>query len=53
MICQMAALQMLGFKGIEAALQTLTGIEIVRVIRKGQVDVSITTSYKTFCSLPA
>src|SRR3954466_2353430 len=44
---------MLGFKNFESASRTLTGIEIVRMIKKGQVAFSMTTCYKTFCSLAA
>jgi putative transposase len=44
---------MLEFKSYESASGTLTGIEIVRMIRKGQVAVPMATAYATFCSLAA
>jgi putative transposase len=44
---------MLGFKSFESASRTLTGIEIVRMIKKEQVTVPMTTAYTTFCSLAA
>jgi putative transposase len=44
---------MLGFKSFESASRTLTGIEIVRMIKKEQVISPIATAYKTFCSLAA
>ena len=44
---------MLGFKSFESASRTLTGIEIVRMIRKEQVAFPMPTCYKTFCSLAA
>jgi len=40
-------------KNFESALSTLTGIEIVRMIKKEQVAVLMATSYSTFCSLAA
>jgi putative transposase len=43
----------LGFKNFESASRTLSGIEIIRMIKKGQVTCSMITSYKTFCSLAA
>jgi putative transposase len=42
----------LGFKSFESASRTLTGIEMVRMIKKNQVAFP-TTTYKTFCSLAA
>ena len=44
---------MLGFKSFESGSRTLTGIEIVRMIKKDQVAFPMKTSYKTFCSLAA
>ena len=46
-------LNMLGFKSFGSASRTLTGIEIVRMMKKGQLNGPIATSYKTFCSLAA
>jgi putative transposase len=43
----------LGFKNFESASRTLTGIEMVRMIKKGQVNFPMATTYKTFCSLAA
>ncbi|GEO11562.1 IS6 family transposase [Segetibacter aerophilus] len=42
---------MLGFKSFESASRTLTGIEIVRMIKKEQVSFPMATYFKTFCSL--
>jgi len=42
---------MLGFKCLESASRALTGIEIVRMIKKEQVIVPSVTAYSTFCSL--
>lgn len=42
---------MLGFKNFESASRTLSGIEIVRMIKKEQVTFPMATCYKTFCSL--
>ena len=42
-----------GFKEFESAQRTLAGIEVVNIIRKGQIADSSTTSFKTFCSLAA
>ena len=42
---------MLGFKDFESASRTLSGIEIVRMIRKEQLYFPVATYYKTFCSL--
>jgi len=44
---------MLGFKNFESASRTLTGIEIIRMIKKAQVTITMATSYATFCSLAA
>ena len=44
---------MLGFKDFESASRTLSGIEIVRMIKKEQIDFAMATDYKTFCSLAA
>src|SRR3954462_11446528 len=44
---------MLGFKNFESASRTLTGIEIVRMIKKGQVVLPGTSGYTTFCTLTA
>ena len=44
---------MLGFKNFESASRTLTGIEIVRMIKKGQVTHPTAGTYTTFCTLVA
>jgi putative transposase len=44
---------MLGFKCFESASRTLTGIEIVRMIKKEQVTAPRATYFKMFCSLAA
>jgi len=44
---------MLGFKNFESASRTLSGIEIIRIIKKEQVISPLTTSFNTFCSLAA
>src|SRR3954467_12460534 len=44
---------MLGFKSFESASRTLTGIEIVRMIKKGQVTHPTASTYTTFCTLVA
>ena len=44
---------MLHFKSFESASRTLTGVEIVRMIKKEQVAVPMATVYSTFCSLAA
>ena len=44
---------MLGFKNFESASRTLSGIEIVRMIKKEQLKLPLTTTYKSFCSLIA
>ena len=38
---------MLGFKGLAHAIVTLTGIELVQQIKKGQFDVSVSCSPQT------
>ena len=40
-----------GFKEFESAQRTLAGIEVVNIIRKGQIADSSKTAFKTFCSL--
>ena len=42
-----------GFKEFESAQRTLSGIEVVSVIRKNQIEGSRSTAYKTFVSLAA
>lgn len=42
-----------GFKEFESAQRTLAGIEVVNIIRKGQIADSIKTTFKIFCSLAA
>ena len=44
---------MLGFKSFQSASRTLTGIEIVRMIKKGQETLPAASRYRTFCSLGA
>ncbi len=44
---------MLGFKSFESASRTLTGIEIVTMIKKEQVTFPEVNNFKTFCSLAA
>jgi putative transposase len=44
---------MLGFKNFESASRTLAGIEIVRMIKKGQLRLPLSTTYKSFYSLIA
>jgi putative transposase len=44
---------MLGFKSFESASRTLAGMEIVRMIKKGQVILPAANSYTTFCALVA
>src|SRR3954471_4908351 len=43
----------LGSKNFESASRTLTGIEMIRMIKKEQVTFPRATFYKTFCSLAA
>jgi putative transposase len=45
--------QMLGFKNFESVSRTLAGIEIVRMIKKGQVTFPAISPFKTFCTLAA
>lgn len=40
-----------GFKEFESVQRTLSGIEIVHMIRKGQIKDSKSSTFKTFCSL--
>ena len=42
-----------GFKEFDSAQRTLAGIEVVNIIRKGQIADSRKTTFKTFCSLAA
>ena len=42
-----------GFKEFESAQRTLAGIEVVNIIRKGQIADSRKTTFKIFCSLAA
>jgi len=42
-----------GFKEFESAQRTLSGIEVVNIIRKNQVQDSKSTTFRTFCSLAA
>ena len=42
-----------GFKEFESAQRTLAGVEVVNIIRKGQIADSRKTMFKTFCSLAA
>ena len=42
-----------GFKEFESAQRTLAGIEVVNIIRKGQIADSRKTTFKTFCFLAA
>tara|TARA_B110001452_G_scaffold45851_1_gene35052 strand:+ start:276 stop:944 length:669 start_codon:yes stop_codon:yes gene_type:complete len=42
-----------GFKEFESAQRTLAGIEIINIIRKGQILNPRTSTFKTFCSLAA
>jgi putative transposase len=42
-----------GFKEFESAQRTLAGIEIISIIRKGQILNPRTSTFKTFCSLAA
>ena len=43
----------LGFKEFESAQRTLSGIEVINIIRTNQLQNSKYTSFKTFCSLVA
>ncbi|PKV48074.1 putative transposase [Aquimarina sp. MAR_2010_214] len=42
-----------GFKEFESAQRTLAGIEIIHIIRKGQILNPKNSKFKTFCSLAA
>lgn len=42
-----------GIKGFESAQRTLSGIEVINIIRKNQLGNSKDTSFITFCSLAA
>jgi putative transposase len=44
---------MLGFKSFESAKQIAAGIELVRMLKKGQLIDHKSTTYKSFCSLAA
>jgi putative transposase len=44
---------MLGFKSFESASRTLTGMEMVRMVKKEQMTFPGATTYITFCSLAA
>jgi putative transposase len=43
----------LGFKNFESASRTLSGIKTVRMIKKQQLSFSLSSPYKSFCSLIA
>jgi putative transposase len=45
--------QMLGFKSFQSASRTLSGIELVRMIKKDQITRPALSPFKTFCSLAA
>lgn len=40
---------MLGFKNFEAAERTLSGIEVVRMIKKNQLVIPMNSTYTSFC----
>ena len=42
---------MLGFKSFESAERTLSGIEVVRMIKKNQLSSPMASIYHSFCSL--
>lgn len=42
-----------GFKEFESAQRTLAGIEVINIIKKGQIENSKNSTFKTFCSLAA
>ena len=44
---------MLGFKNFESAERTLSGIEVVRMIKKNQLVLPMSSTYSSFCSLAA
>ncbi|WP_413614485.1 DDE-type integrase/transposase/recombinase [Flavobacterium sp. N502540] len=41
----------LGFKSFESARRTLSGIEVVHMLRKNQMIEPVKTMYKSFCKL--
>jgi len=41
----------LGFKDFESAKRTIGGVEVIQMIKKGQVKNAKSTNYRTFCSL--
>ena len=43
----------LGFKSFQSATRTISGIEVVRMIKKNQLDKPCKTTFKSFCSLAA
>jgi len=43
----------LGFKSFESASRTLSGIEMVRMIKKNQIMLPALTPFRTFCSFAA
>jgi len=45
--------QGLGFKNFDSASRTIGGIEVVRMIKKGQLKRSMETTFDSFCSLAA
>ena len=45
--------QVLGFKDFESARRTVTGIEIVHMIRKNQLNIQEQSTFKSFYSLAA
>jgi transposase-like protein len=49
----MAKLFKLGFKSFESVSRTLTGIEMIRMIKKRQLSFPLVTYFKTFCALTA
>ena len=44
---------MLGFKNFESAGRTLSGIEVVRMIKKDQLKTPMSSTYLSLCSLTA
>ena len=44
---------MLGFKNFESAERTLSGIEVVRMLKKNQLVIPMASTYHSFCSLAA
>jgi putative transposase len=45
--------QMLGLKSFQSESRTLSGIELVRMIKKDQITRPALSPFKTFCSLAA